>query len=236
MFFYRQWLGLIVITVSSLALAGVSVVAIVWATDDSRAEMTRLVFAAVVPLIGTWVGTVLAYNFSRENFEAAAQATKDTYAAVAGLSTETPVVQVMLPVSKIVSPPPVSDDAAARALELKDLHRLMTDRNVTRLPLFTPAGVVLYVIHDADINGHALRHGLTAPDFDDKTVDDLLSDPASAAPVTSFETVAPSSTIGEARTALQKRPDCKDVFVTEGGGRTDKTLGWITNSLLARVS
>lgn len=23
----------------------------------------------------------------------------------------------------------------------------------------------------------------------------------------------------------QGRPDCKDVFVTEGGGRTDKTLG-----------
>ena len=29
MFFYRQWLGLIVISVSALALAGVSVVAIV---------------------------------------------------------------------------------------------------------------------------------------------------------------------------------------------------------------
>jgi hypothetical protein len=54
--------------------------------------MTRLVFAAVVPLIGTWVGTLLAYNFSRENFEAASQATKDTYAAASSLSTGTPLV------------------------------------------------------------------------------------------------------------------------------------------------
>jgi hypothetical protein len=236
MSFYRQWLGLIVISVSALALAGVSVVAIVWATDASRAEMTRLVFAAVVPLIGTWVGTVLAYNFSRENFETASQATKETYAAASGLSTETPVEHVMLPVSRIVTPPPVDDDAACRTLPLKDLHKLMTDQNVTRLPIFTTDGVVLYVIHDADINGYALRHTLATPDFGGKTVGDLLADPAAAAPATSFETVAPSATIGEARTALQGRPECKDVFVTEGGGRTDKVLGWITNSLLARVS
>ena len=202
----------------------------------SRAEMTRLVFAAVVPLIGTWVGTVLAYNFSRENFEAASQATKDTYAAASGLSTGTPLAQVMVPVSRIVAPPPVSNDAAGRALPLEGLHQLMSDHNVTRLPIFTSDGAVLYVIHDADLNGYASREGLTAPEFGGKTVDDLLGDVAAAAPATSFETVAPSATIGEARTALQGKPECKDVFVTEGGGRADKVLGWITNSLLARVA
>jgi hypothetical protein len=36
--------------------------------------------------------------------------------------------------------------------------------------------------------------------------------------------------------ALQAKTECKDVFVTEGGGRTDKVLGWLTNSQLARVS
>lgn len=236
MSFYRQWLGLIVITVSVAALVVISVFAIADASDESREEMTRLVFAAVVPLIGTWVGTILAYNFSRDNFEAAAQATKETYAAATGLSTETPAAQVMLPVSRIVTPAPVTDDAAARALALKDLHKLMKDRNVTRLPLLTSGGVVLYVVHDADINGYALRHGLAEPDFSGKTVGDLLADPAAAAPATSFETVDPSSTIGDARAALQARPECKDVFVTEGGGRTDKVVGWLTNSQLARVS
>ena len=34
---------------------------------------SRMVFNALLPLLGTWVGTVLAYYFSRKNFEAASQ-------------------------------------------------------------------------------------------------------------------------------------------------------------------
>ena len=236
MSYYRQWLGLIVIAISAAALAVVSWVAIAAATDGSRAEMTRLVFASIVPLLGTWVGTVLAYNFSRENFEAAAQQTKDTYAAASGgVSTDTPVVQVMLQRSAIVAPAAVTDDAAAQALTLKELNKLMTDRNVSRLPLFNTNGAVLYVIAGASIASFAVNHGLKAPDFGGKTVGDLLGDLQASATTKSFETIGLAATVGEARAKLQAGPDCRDVFVTEGGGRTDAVRGWLTNNDLARA-
>ena len=62
-----------------LAISGVTIVAIsavvligAWG-QPTFAESSRLVFNALLPLLGTWVGTVLAYYFSRKNFEAASQ-------------------------------------------------------------------------------------------------------------------------------------------------------------------
>jgi hypothetical protein len=194
-------------------------------------------------VIGTWVGTVLDYNFSRENFEAAAQATKDTATqatkdTLAATSTDppTPVAQVMVPLSQMVVAPPVADEAAAQALTLERVNQVMTDRNVTRLPVLTTAGTVLYALHDDDMGAFALKAGVSTPDFGGRTLGDLLADPTAAAPITSFETVDSAATVADARAKLHGKPDCKDVFVTEGGARTDKVQGWPTNNHLARAT
>ena len=63
---------LIAVGVLVASFGGVFILSAVLIVNSAEeAEMQRLVFTTVLPLIGTWVGTVLAFYFSRENFESA---------------------------------------------------------------------------------------------------------------------------------------------------------------------
>src|SRR3954462_11715499 len=77
--------GVILISGVALALAG-----------DNRPDMAQLVFSSVLPLLGTWVGTVLAFYFARENLKAA---TESTLALSGRTDTGTPVTEVMIDAS-----------------------------------------------------------------------------------------------------------------------------------------
>jgi hypothetical protein len=48
--------------------------------------------------------------------------------------------------------------------------------------------------------------------------------------------IAPGETVAKARATMKKTAHCADVFVTEGGAKEGKVLGWLTNALLAAVS
>jgi hypothetical protein len=56
-------------SISVLTLAGAAI-----AGPRTFASKSLNVFSVLLPLLGTWVGTVLAYYFSRQNFENAADA------------------------------------------------------------------------------------------------------------------------------------------------------------------
>src|SRR5712691_1865567 len=53
-------------------------------TTKDALEAAKYVFAAVLPLLGTWVGTVLAHYFQKENLAAATQSISDLASKVAG--------------------------------------------------------------------------------------------------------------------------------------------------------
>ena len=71
-----QW----VVIGSAVGLVLLSIV-VIWAAKDKQGkeliETTRMVYTSLLPLLGTWVGTVLAYYFSKDNFEAATKSTRD---------------------------------------------------------------------------------------------------------------------------------------------------------------
>ena len=48
--------------------ASVIAVNVAYGKPDAVADISRMVFSAILPLVGTWVGTVLAYYFSKDNF------------------------------------------------------------------------------------------------------------------------------------------------------------------------
>src|SRR5215208_3802284 len=85
----RTLIALVVVGAALVSIVVISGVAIALADDAS--ETSRLVFTSVLPLLGTWVGTVLAFYFARENLEAAT----DSTLALAG-KTDTPVTKVMI--------------------------------------------------------------------------------------------------------------------------------------------
>src|SRR3954451_14190864 len=95
----RRWLAQGIVGVSVIGIVVISAVAILAAGSGNRAEMSRLVFSSVLPLLGTWVGTVLAFYFARENLQAAT----DSTLALSGGRTETLVTKVMIPEADILA-------------------------------------------------------------------------------------------------------------------------------------
>jgi hypothetical protein len=103
----------------------------------------------LVPMIGTWVGTLLAYYFSGDNFTKASQSvsklvdqiTTDKLKAI-------PVTQAMIPKTgiQLVQLPAGNDEASV------NLKTGIVDRYrdpVTRLPVLDDQGRVKYIIHQS---------------------------------------------------------------------------------------
>src|SRR5436190_6847806 len=117
----RARLAIVVVSLSLIGIALASAIALIFATAPDRPEMARLVFASVLPLLGTWVGTVLAFYFVRENLQAA---TESTMRLTGRIQPGTPVEQVMIPKARIVSYDlPAGIDA--KTVKLVDLYNRM---------------------------------------------------------------------------------------------------------------
>ena len=55
--------GMIGVTILGIVVIGFA------EQGQSRSDAARLVFGSLLPLLGTWVGTVLAFYFAKANFE-----------------------------------------------------------------------------------------------------------------------------------------------------------------------
>lgn len=65
----RTWLAEAIVIGAGLGVVFLAIFTIMIAADKD--QTSRLVFTTVVPLFATWVGTVLAFYFAKDNFQAA---------------------------------------------------------------------------------------------------------------------------------------------------------------------
>jgi hypothetical protein len=226
----RKGLAIAVVGISVCGLVLISGLAIGFAGSSNRADTSKLVFTAVLPLLGTWVGTVLAFYFAQGNLEAA---TQSTLALAGAAETATPVTTVMIPESDFVT-----YDAGAgvnlNTIKLSDVYTKM--RQLTpparRLPIRDATGAVLYVIHDSTLTAYA-ESVSERSDSISKTLGDLLAVSEFNQLVSAIGYVPSTATVAEARVRMGAIPYCNDVFVTASGKRDEHATGWLTNTLLA---
>lgn len=224
----RTALAFLVIGLGITGIVLISWLAI--ANSDDKAETSRLVFGSVLPLIGTWVGGVLAFYFARDNLQAGSQTAISAITAARGLDADTLVTAIMTPLNRIDPRRNVASSDDAAQIPLSDLRAAIASSGRSRVPIFAEQ-VVVYVVHEPDLDKYA---GSRAAGPDD-TVAQLLGNPDIKAELEGFTAVAPTATLSEARASLSRTLHGKDVFVTETGQRSGKVLGWLTNSDLART-
>jgi hypothetical protein len=226
----RRWLAFGLVGLSVIGVVVIATVAIAEA-GNSRAETSRLVFSSILPLFGTWVGTVLAFYFARENLQAATESTL----ALTGRETATPVTRVMIRESDWIAYDAGTDERV-EDIDLPALHAKMReiDPPSRRLPIRNPSGAVLYVIHDSTLTAYAESQGQSTPTLD-KTLGDLLAVPEFKELVEAIGFVPERATVADARRVMASIKNCNDVFVTTHGKRDERATGWLTNTLLAGV-
>ena len=207
----------------------------------SDKEMARMVFTAVLPLFGAWVGTILAFYYGKENFEAAARSVTNIAKAVGFMEKlkEIKVADKMIrrgDMSIIAK----SDNDIPQIKLTEILDTIKSAGKGERLPILNDKDIPVYMIHKSVIDEYFRTQALLKPppaDLADHTLQNFLSDSSLKDLVEkSFTAVKEDATMAEAKTAMDRTANCQDVFVTKGGNKQEPVLGWITNNIIQEVA
>jgi hypothetical protein len=183
---FRHRVTSFVLISTILGLIALGLLIVVQATSDTQ---SKEIFNALLPVFGTWVGTLLAFYFSKDNFDAATKSVTDmakTIATAGKLSS--PVKDFMIGPDKIITLPAELQGQADDKIFLKDIvHYLKDDVHKDRLPLFADnkaRGPARCVVHLSNIEKYLTNEVLppVAP-----------AAPAAAAPVGPAPPAAPAA-------------------------------------------
>ena len=128
----RAILTLIIVSSGLLLIAILALVIILLASDQDRFESAKWVFNAIIPLIASWIGTVIAFYFGRENFESATrQAMALTRDTLVDINVENIMISVKTIVYRKIDP---ADDVK---YSLDSIFNLYKDIDKDRIPIFS---------------------------------------------------------------------------------------------------
>jgi hypothetical protein len=220
--------GLIALSIAMICAAG----------SEDRGEAAEKVFTMVLPMVGTWVGTVLAYYFSGEAYEKASESLTDSVRKLTDQKLASiPVREAMIPkTSMIYVSLPARNGAKKVNLKTELIDKLKPP--VTRLPVLDPKGVVKYIIHQSlifkFISEKTFELG-AAFDAGAQTLEDFLAHADMRQMVSrSIATVGIDATLAKAKQEMEDTDDSQDVFVTDTGKPDRPVLGWLTNIMIAK--
>lgn len=233
-----------------LAFVGIFVLGYVVLSWDHSADTTKYVFAAILPLLGTWVGTVLAHYFQKENLAAATKSISDMAKTVGNPGTLASLAakDFMIPSGKIITLPPALQGQPDNAIPLRDIVTHLKTNQKDRLPLFAEnkgSGAAKCVVHLSNIEKYLADKAVSAAAGLDlttlKLADLILLPDGQLAPMfkSSFSLIKESATLADAKAAMDSMTsapgvagNCYDIFVTATGSASEPVLGWITNDII----
>jgi hypothetical protein len=221
----------------ALSLLGFSVIGITLLAVFiilKKPEEANTIMSAVLPLFGSWVGTILAFYFSKDNFAAATRSVSELTKQITSqekLQT-TLAKDKMIPRSKMFAMPVTSGQ------KLKDILEKLDQANLgARIPFLAQQDFPKYVIHrsvlDRFLSQKALNPTSPPTNIEELTLDDLLKEDEWRLKIEqSISTVKEDATLADVKTVMDQNVNCQDVFVTKSGTRDEPVLGWITNSIV----
>jgi hypothetical protein len=230
---FRDWLAVIISVVSISGIIILSVAIFRNLSTDSEKIMT--IFTSVLALAGSWIGTILAFYFSKENFESA---TRNVAALVNQVSPQERLKSLlakdkMTPKDKIIFV-----KLPAEQINLTEtLNNLELSKRGSRLPVLTEMEHPAYIVHKSSIIEFLFERSqsISSPPSNESivTLRDFLDDPEMKKRAENFAVLREDGTLADAKSAMDNKPGCQDVFITKGGTKDEPLTGWITNNTIA---
>ena len=223
----RNVLAYAILIFSGSAITILALVAIIMKPAD-----TMTILNTVFPVLASWVGTILAFYFGRENFESA---NKQVREMVEKLTPEqrakSPVTAIMRKISdmEVFEIPQGKGD---QDFKIVDLQAKFT-KTISRLPVVEAGNKPKYMIHQSRIVSHLNDGG-----NDQETLEVFLTKRKQAGDEfgldKGFILASENTTIDVVKQKLKDFPSCQDVFVTKDGKPDQSLVGWISNVRLAK--
>ena len=210
---------------------------------DQFFDIAKYILGVLLPVIGAWVGTVLAFYFGQVNFEAASRSAANLVRQLSPrekLQAEA-ASHAMMKINEVTTfkIPPDKTEADITIRELID-EGFEKDkaRPRQRLPILDAEGRGKYVLHRSTIDAFVAPKK-RPPDVDETTLSlkDLLEDAKiKDYIINSFMPLAPGATLADAKDLLDKNPQCLDILVTKDGTKNGIVDGWITNVMVLNAA
>ncbi len=196
-------------------------------------SIMQYAFGTLLPLWGTWIGTVLAFYFGKENFEAA---NKSVQQMVDKLTSDKKLESVkakdvMIKLNDLKHETVTGNEGLEKftlSVVLDDLRK----EGVRRLIILDDQNRGKFAIHRDLITNFVATQtlaaqpvaGLTLKDFYDKSPKDVQDTVDN-----SVRFISEDANLLAAKKIMVQYKTCQDVFVTTNGQRDEAVLGWITN-------
>jgi hypothetical protein len=240
------WALLAILAIASLIIVVAGINAIrTPGTDqmDQFFDITKYVLGVLLPVIGAWVGTVLAFYFGQVNFKAASESAANLVRQLSPsekLQAE-PASHAMMKIDDVTTFK-IPVDKTEADITIKQLIDEGFEKNQAqprnRLPILDAEGRGKYVIHRSIVDAFvaAKKHPPQA-DESTLTLKDLLEDSKlKDILVNSFMQLTPDATLADAKDLLDRNPQCLDILVTRDGTKSGIVVGWITNVMVLQAA
>jgi hypothetical protein len=206
-------------------------------------DIAKYVLGVLLPVIGAWVGTVLAFYFGQGNFEAASRSAANLVRQLSPrekLQAEA-AGKAMMKINEVTTfkIPPDKTEADITIRKLID-EGFEKDKSHARqrLPVIDAEGRGKYVLHRSTIDAFVAPKK-RPPDVDESTLSlkDLLEDAKVKDYIlNSFLPLDPEATLADAKDLLDKNSQCLDILVTKDGTKNGTVAGWITNVMVLNAA
>lgn len=230
---------IVTVSVLSLLITGMKA-AFSSNVDDSElfSETTRWILGSVLPVVGAWVGGVMAYYFGKENMRVGIENAKELARELSpnqklearkagefGLELGGTTALLRLNPAQKLDTVPLED--------LKKAYSTPT-KTYERLPILDDKNQPMACLHLSTLNQYLATLGAQT-DIKNKTLSDLAG-ALKWKPELSFATAKPDHNLSYVQTLIKDHKECSDVFVTENGTPKSSAIRWITNDDIVKLA
>ena len=233
----RFWLSIIIV----IASIGILVLVTLLDFDENKGLSPETIFTAIVGLVGSWVGAIIAFYYTKDNFESASRNTQNLVSQISKRSLDQILAKdTMIGLSQM-NYLVLEEGKKESDYKLKDLLDKYFE-NFNRLPVFASNKFPRYVIHRSMIDKFLSRKlfntGDEKVDPDKLSLQSMLEDKDYEKMIKAFVTGSREDTLSTIKNRMdaivieQSNNDkvyIADAFITESGTAKSPVIGWITN-------
>jgi hypothetical protein len=226
-----------------IAVAGINAIRAPSEKTGEFFDIAKYVLGVLLPVIGAWVGTVLAFYFGQVNFEAASRSAANLVRQLSPrekLQAES-AGHAMMKIGDVTAFKMPADQTEAD-ITIKQLidegFEKDKSRPRNRLPILDAEGSGKYVLHRSTIDAFlAAKKNPPTADESTLTLKDLLEDEKlKDYIINSFMTLSEDATLADAKDLFDKNSLCLDILVTPDGTKNGIVVGWITNVMVLNAA
>ena len=139
-------------------------------------DTAEKIFTTMIPVVSTWVGTVLAFYFSGENFKKANESVSKLIGQVVDEKLKNiKVEEVMIPFSSMVKVTLTQADPKGSTLNLEKNMLSLLDERITRIPVLDHNNIGKYIFHESALYRFFHSSEGNTPDKNNLTLADILN-------------------------------------------------------------